>query len=134
MKEEDLKFSFLKYYELLKLIKPIFHLLKKSNDECIKKYGVDFYFFNSYQSFDSYVLMYYNTFLRVKDKKKILYESNYLTEYEYFIRVVLPNKLLSKYFKNIIANSDKELHDEIKKIRIIGRNSYIISLIYKSKN
>ena len=132
--KKDIEFSLLKYYELLQLIKPIFHMLKKTNDECISKYGRDFYFFYSPQSFNLYVLLYYNTFLRVKDKKKILYETNYLTEYEYFIRIVLQNKLFSKYFENIISKSDKELNDEIKKIRIIGRNSYIVSLIYKSKN
>ena len=128
-----MKFSLIKYYEILLLVKPIFHLLKKSNDECISKYGVDFYYFNSYSSFDSYVFMYYNTFLYLKNKKKILYQSNYLTEYEYFIRVILRNKLFSKYFRDIISKSDKEIDDEIKEIKSIGRNSYVISLIYKSK-
>ena len=128
-----MKFSLIKYYEILLLVKPIFHLLKKSNDECIGKYGVDFYFFNSYQSFDSYAFMYYKTFLYLKNKKKILYQSNYLTEYEYFIRVILRNKLFSKYFRDIISKSDKEIDDEIKEIKSIGRNNYVISLIYKSK-
>jgi hypothetical protein len=130
--KEDCDFSLLKYYELLLLIKPIFHFLKKTNDECISKYGNDFRFFNSYQTFELYVLMYYNTFLYTKNKKQILYESNYLTDYQYFVRIILRNKLFSKYFQNIISKSDKELDDEIKKIKNIGRNSYIISLIYKS--
>jgi hypothetical protein len=130
--KEDCDFSLLKYYELLLLIKPIFHFLKKTNDECISKYGNDFRFFNSYQTFELYVLMYYNTFLHTKNKKQILYESNYLTDYQYFVRIILRNKLFSKYFQNIISKSDKELDDEIKKIKNIGRNRYIISLIYKS--
>ena len=130
---KDYDFSLLKYYELLLLIKPIFHFLKKTNDECLSKYGNDFCFFNSHQTFHLYVLMYYNTFLYTKNKKQILYESNYLTDYQYFVGIILQNKLFSKYFQNIISFSDKELEDEIKKIKNIGRNSYIISLIYKSK-